>query len=98
MPNRYLDALIECGGDPYTRAEAILDMQRSNALNPASTAGSRATNTPSASATASNALPSSSISTSRLAQPEPQIRKGGASSPANNHRAEGATALPKARA
>jgi len=62
MPNRYLDALIECGGDPYTRAEAILDMQRSNALNPASTAGSRATNTPSAPATASNALPSSSIS------------------------------------
>ncbi len=26
--NRYLDEIILSGGEPYTRAEAILDMQR----------------------------------------------------------------------
>jgi hypothetical protein len=27
-PNKYLDELISYGGEPYTRAEAIADMQR----------------------------------------------------------------------
>jgi hypothetical protein len=27
-PNRYLAEIISYGGEPYTRAEAILDMQR----------------------------------------------------------------------
>jgi hypothetical protein len=34
MPNRYLDELIDYGGEPYTRAEVILDMQRSNTPQP----------------------------------------------------------------
>ena len=30
----YLDELIDYGGEPYTRAEVILDMQRSNTPQP----------------------------------------------------------------
>jgi hypothetical protein len=33
-PCKYLDELIDYGGEPYTRAEAILDMQRSNTPQP----------------------------------------------------------------
>jgi hypothetical protein len=33
-PCKYLDELIDYGGEPYTRAEVILDMQRSNTPQP----------------------------------------------------------------
>ena len=33
-PCKYLDKFIDYGGEPYTRAEAILDMQRSNTPQP----------------------------------------------------------------
>lgn len=32
--NRYLDELIDYGGEPYTRAEAILDMQPNTTPQP----------------------------------------------------------------
>jgi hypothetical protein len=33
-PSKYLNELIDYGGEPCTRAEAILDMQRSNTPQP----------------------------------------------------------------
>jgi hypothetical protein len=33
-PCKYLDELIDYGGEPHTRAEAILDMQRGNTPQP----------------------------------------------------------------
>lgn len=33
-PNKYLDELISYGGQPYTRAEVIADMQRSGTPQP----------------------------------------------------------------